>query len=140
MRANAVSAASTFGASFDPVADWVWYQGENDMHGVKGNALAKTGYACAQVALVNLWRKEWSAVKGTTSPAAPFGIVAIPGSGTEGGPNLGAMNQAQTGSYGSLPSPVMPATFIAETYDLNDPWGDKTCTPASGLFALPQAC
>ena len=26
MHANAVSAASTFGASFDPVADWVWYQ------------------------------------------------------------------------------------------------------------------
>ena len=28
MRANAVLAASTFGASFDPVADWVWYQGD----------------------------------------------------------------------------------------------------------------
>jgi len=26
MRANAVSAASMFGVSFDPVADWVWYQ------------------------------------------------------------------------------------------------------------------
>ena len=48
--------------------------------------------------------------EGTTSPTAPFGIVAIPGSGTEGGPNLGAMNQAQTGSYGSLPSPAMPET------------------------------
>jgi len=28
MRANAVLSASTFGASFDPVADWVWYQGD----------------------------------------------------------------------------------------------------------------
>lgn len=71
---------------------------------------------------MSLWRKEFN-----VEPDAPFGVVAIPGSGTEGGPNLGAMNQAQTGSYGSLPSPAMPGTFIAETYDLDDPWGDKTC-------------
>ena len=28
MRANAVSAASMFGASFDPEADWVWHQSD----------------------------------------------------------------------------------------------------------------
>jgi hypothetical protein len=101
--------------------------GENDMHGVKGNTLKHTGYACAQEALVRLFREKWSAVAGTTSPDAPFGIVAIPPSGTEGGPNLGAMNIAQTGSFGFLPNAAMPNTFIAETFDLNDPWGDKTC-------------
>lgn len=109
------------------VRGFLWYQGENDMHGVKGNVLDHTGYACAQVALVKLFREKWSVVPGTTDPEAPFGIVAIPPSGTEGGPNLGAMNIAQTGSYGSLPNAAMPNTFIAETYDLNDPWGDKTC-------------
>ena len=97
------------------------------MHVVKGNSIDHTGYACAQVALVKLFRAKWSAVEGTTASDAPFGIVAIPPSGTEGGPNLGAMNMAQTGSYGVLPNAAMPNTFIAETYDLNDPWGDKTC-------------
>ena len=28
MRANAVGAASTFGADFDPVADWAWYESD----------------------------------------------------------------------------------------------------------------
>jgi ABC-type sugar transport system substrate-binding protein len=28
MQANAVGAASTFGADFDPVADWVWYESD----------------------------------------------------------------------------------------------------------------
>lgn len=97
------------------------------MHGVKGNSLQKTGYACAMPSLVKLWREKWSAVSGTTDPNAPFGVVALPGSGSEGGPNMGAMNIAQTASYGTLPNPAMPNTFLAEAYDLNDPWGDKTC-------------
>lgn len=47
--------------------------------------------------------------------------------GAEGGPNMGAMRWAQTGNYGVLPNVVMPNTFLAQAYDLNDPWGDKTC-------------
>eukprot|EP00911_Craspedida_sp_UC1_P000370 UC1_evm1s284 len=99
---------------------FLWYQGENDMHGVKGSVIDHTGYACAMPALVKQWRQEWSKVPDTTSPQAYFGIVQIPPSGTEGGPNLGAMNIAQTGSYGTLPNPVMPNTFMAATFDLND--------------------
>ena len=109
------------------VKGWLWYQGENDMHGVKGNYLDKTGYACAMPALVQKWREEWSAEPGTTDANAPFGLVAIPSSGSEGGQNIGAMNWAQTASYGSLPNKAMPNSFIAEAFDLNDPWGDKTC-------------
>ena len=26
-----------------------------------------------------------------------------------------------------LPNPIMPNTFLAQAFDLDDPWGDKTC-------------
>jgi hypothetical protein len=64
-----------------------------------------------------------SATPGTTDPLAPFGIVTLASSGSEGGPNMGAMRWAQTGSYGVLPSPELPNTFLAQAYDLDDEWG-----------------
>ena len=42
---------------------------------------------------------------GTTDPNAPFGIVTLASSGSEGGPHMGAMRQAQTAGYGVLPGP-----------------------------------
>ena len=62
---------------------------------------------------------------------APFGIVTLASSGSEGGPNMGPMRQAQSASYGVLPGPEgsgMENTFIAQAYDLDDEWG-----PASGM-------
>ena len=109
------------------VKGFLWYQGENNMHGVKGNSVAKTGYGCQMPAMIDLWRAAWSAEKGTTDPNAPFGLVVLPGSGSEGGPNMGAMNWAQTANYGVTPNPAMPNVFSAQAYDLNDPWGDKSC-------------
>lgn len=106
---------------------FLWYQGENNMGGTKGNVLAHVGYACNQQALVAGWRKIWSATPGTTDPLAPFGIVTLASSGSEGGPNMGAMRMAQTASYGFLPNPEMPRTFLAQAYDLDDEWG-----PAAG--------
>ena len=38
----------------------LWYQGENNCHGTSGNSAQKVGYGCMQVALVDLWRREWS--------------------------------------------------------------------------------
>ena len=32
------------------------------------------------------------------------------------------MRWAQTASYGVLPNPEMPNTFLAQAYDLNDPY------------------
>jgi len=106
------------------VKGWTWYQGENDMRTVKGNSVATAGYACMMQALVQQWRALWSASPGTTSPEAPFGIVTLASSGSEGanGLAMGAMRQAQTGGYGSLPSPSMPNTFLAQAYDLDDEW------------------
>ena len=55
----------------------LWYQGENNMGGAKGNSLASVGYACRQKALVAGWRRVWSETPGTTDPMAPFGIVTL---------------------------------------------------------------
>ena len=80
---------------------------------------------------------------------APFGIVTLASSGSEGGSSraMGAMRQAQTAGYGVLPPPLtqqrhttsdasgggsgsdvsqMANTFMAQAYDLDDKWsGDQ---------------
>ena len=66
----------------------------------------------------------WSATPGTTDPLAPFGVVTLASSGAEGADAaMGAMRIAQTAGYGVLPSPDLPNTFLAQAYDLDDPWG-----------------
>ena len=84
------------------------------MGGQKGNSIANTGYACAMRQLVYGWRAVWSRVPGTTDPLAPFGVVTLASSGSEGGPDFGTMRIAQTASYGVLPSPELPNTFVAQ--------------------------
>ena len=37
------------------------------------------------------------------------------------------MRWAQTGSYGTAPNPAMPNVFVAQGYDLGDPWSNDTC-------------
>jgi hypothetical protein len=44
---------------------------------------------------------------------------------------MGAMRWAQTGNAGVLPSPALPRTFLAQAYDLDDPWG-PTAGPCFG--------
>eukprot|EP00051_Salpingoeca_urceolata_P018667 m.264243 g.264243 ORF g.264243 m.264243 type:complete len:778 (+) comp19248_c1_seq11:1238-3571(+) len=118
------------------VKGFTWYQGENNMGEVKGSAIHNIGYSCEQRQLVEGWRKAWSKTPGTTDPLAPFGIVTLASSGSEGGPNMGAMRQAQTAGLGVLPGPSMPNTFLAQAYDLDDPWG-----PAEGpCFKTWKCC
>jgi hypothetical protein len=96
------------------VRGFLWYQGENNMHGDPG------GYACMMPKMVQAWRKIWSHEPGTTPPDAPFGIVTIAPSGSEGASqHLSAFRWAQTGNYGVLPNPAMPNTFVAQTYDVS---------------------
>ena len=66
------------------------------MGGTKGSALANVGYACETEQLISGWRNIWSQTPGTTDPNAPFGIVTLASSGSEGGPDMGAMRVAQT--------------------------------------------
>ena len=102
-----------------PVVDmsikgWVWYQGENDMHNYFGNSAMNTGYSCLMERLVAQWRMLWSAEAGTTPPDAPFGIVTLAPSGTEGGSDIGTMRWAQTAGYGMAPNPALPNVFLAQ--------------------------
>lgn len=122
------------------VSGWIWYQGENNMGGTKGNAIANVGYGCEQRQLIAGWRAAWSVVPNTTDPDAPFGLVTLASSGSEGGPNMGAMRWAQTMNVGVLdpmaPSVApLPNVFSATVYDLDDPWG-----PAGGPCFTPWNC
>ncbi|KAL1496899.1 hypothetical protein AB1Y20_014479 [Prymnesium parvum] len=111
---------------------WVWYQGENDMHSYFGNSLLGTGYSCLMPRLVASWRELWGA------PDAPFGVVSLAPSGSEGGDDIGTMRWAQTAGYGVLPNAAMPHTFLAHAYDLNDPFSNTTCAKLTGCPSAPR--
>eukprot|EP00051_Salpingoeca_urceolata_P015083 m.193183 g.193183 ORF g.193183 m.193183 type:complete len:335 (+) comp18286_c0_seq1:1036-2040(+) len=97
------------------------------MHGVFGNSERGVGYSCMMPKLISEWRKLWSAEPGTTDPNAPFGLVTLAPSGSEGGNDIGSMRLAQTAGYGVVPNPAMPNTFLAQAFDLNDPWANISC-------------
>jgi hypothetical protein len=98
-----------------------------------GNSDRSSGYACLMERLVASWRRQWSSEPGTTDPLAPFGLVTLAPSGGEGSPDIGTMRLAQVASYGVLPNPVMPRTFVAQAFDLNDPFANmhKLCSAGS---------
>ena len=54
------------------IKGWLWYQGENNMGGTKGNSEASVGYACHQKGLVEGWRRVWSETPGTTGEKMVF--------------------------------------------------------------------
>ena len=96
------------------------------MHGYFGNSLDQSGYSCLAVKLISQWRSIWSKSSGT-APDAPFGVVTLPPSGSEGGADIRSMGHAQTGSWGIMPNPDMPNTFVAQAYDLDDPVTSLGC-------------
>ena len=62
----------------------------------KGNALFNVGYSCKQRELVKGWRAIWSETAGTTDPNAPFGIMTLASSGTEGASSTASGKQTRT--------------------------------------------
>eukprot|EP00494_Astrolonche_serrata_P032586 UN32855 len=104
-----------------------WYQGENNMHEDKGNWKNNTGYACMFKSMLEGWRKDWSVEPGTTESNFGFGIVTLASGTSEGGPDMGNMRWAQTLNYGVLPNPACPNCFMAQAYDLGDPWNGGGC-------------
>ena len=105
------------------VKGWLWYQGENNLQYDGGDSADGTGYACLLPRMIAQWRAVWSAVPGTTDPLAPFGLVSLAdGTDEAWGVNMAGLHWAQTASYGALPNPLMPNTFLASAYDLGDPW------------------
>lgn len=71
-------------------------------HNYFGSSLRKTGYACLMPKLVSSWRALWSQTPGTTDPNAPFGVVTLASSGSEGGADIRQMGIAQTAGYVTL--------------------------------------
>ena len=105
------------------VTGFLWYQGENNCGNVMGNSAAGMGYGCELPALVRDWRRVWSREPHTTDPLAPFGVVTLAAGGSEGfGQNMSDMRWSQTGNMGVLPNKRMPNTFLAQAFDLGDPW------------------
>jgi hypothetical protein len=118
----------------------VWFQGENNMMDPKGNSGVNVGYSCKQRELVKGWRSIWSETPGTTDPTAPFGLVTLASSGSEGGPNMGAMRLAQTAGFGVLPNDAIPKSFFAQAGDLEDAWGPAVGPCFSGFAAQWECC
>jgi len=71
------------------------------------------------------WRAAWSGgAPGTTDALAPFGLVTIHPVGCEGGSDIANLRHAQTANFGVLPNPVMPNVYLAQGFDLSDPWSN----------------
>uniref|UniRef100_A0A7S2UD85 Sialate O-acetylesterase domain-containing protein n=1 Tax=Attheya septentrionalis TaxID=420275 RepID=A0A7S2UD85_9STRA len=145
------------------IKGWIWYQGENNMENntVLGNSLYHSGYSCLMVQLIQSWRSLWSSTSSSTrsitdddpspmmatDPLAPFGVVALPTSGSVGTLEIGTMRVAQTGGFGVLPNPSMPHTFLVQAYDQDDPmrslYGDcwtGGCCPSPTSTTGTPAC
>jgi hypothetical protein len=105
------------------IAGWIYLQGENNCGGVMGSSATGSGYGCQMPKLVASYRRWFSAEPSTTAPLASFGICTLASSTSEGnGKNVAHMRWSQTGNYGVLPNAIMPATYVAQLFDLGDPW------------------
>lgn len=88
-----------------------------------GDALNGTGYACQTLNLIKQWRAVWSRTAGTTNAAFPFGIATLAAGTDEGfSYHMASFRWAQTANHGILPNKDMPNTFVAQGYDIGDPW------------------
>lgn len=106
----------------------LWYQGENSVAFDSGNSADRTGYGCMMQTLVSSWRKVWSLVPGTTDAGFPFGVVTLADGTSEGrGGAMRGFRWAQTANYGTAPNPAMGNVFVAEGYDIGDPWDTPNC-------------
>ena len=108
---------------------WIWYQGEFNLGSqhISGSSAGGYGYGCMLPELVRKWRAMWSEVPGTTAVDAPFGVATVAANGGwMGARDFGGFRHAQTANYGTLPNPQMPNTFLAQGYDVTDPWGQRS--------------
>jgi len=105
-----------------------WYQGENDCGGTMGNSATGVGYGCALPKMIAKYRSRWSSTPGTTDPLVPFGVVTLAAGTSEGsGRNMAGMRWSQTCNFGVLPNAACPNTFLAQAFDISDPWESFDC-------------
>ena len=106
----------------------VYYQGENDCGGTMGSSATNVGYGCALPKMIAKYRARWSSTPGTTDPLVPFGIVTLAAGTSEGnGKNMAGMRFSQSCNYGVLPNSACPNTFLAQAFDISDPWESFDC-------------
>eukprot|EP01083_Nonionella_stella_P016835 46991_1 len=106
----------------------LWYQGENNVGRFpSGNVLNNTGYSCMEKLMFTQWRSNWSVVADTTDPMFHVGIVTLAAGTSEGKqPFMGSFRWSQSLNYDILPNPAGENMFIAQGYDIGDPWA-KGC-------------
>jgi sialate O-acetylesterase len=106
-----------------------------------GNSETRTGYGCELPAMVDLWRSVWHVQEGGGDPPI-FGVATLAAGGSEGnGQHMGGMRWSQTANYGTLPNTAMRDSFLAQVYDLGDPWaamGDGNSNMDANHCALPD--
>lgn len=131
--ANCTANANLYHGNIQPFVNltlkgFLWYQGENNLAYDAGNYAEGTGYGCLFPRMVAAWRALWSVVPGTTDPMAPFGFVTLADGTDEGWSlNMARLQWSQTANYGYVPNPALPATFMAQGYDVGDPWDADLC-------------
>eukprot|EP00035_Acanthoeca_spectabilis_P005246 m.111533 g.111533 ORF g.111533 m.111533 type:complete len:302 (+) comp12934_c0_seq2:665-1570(+) len=133
------------------VAGWLWYQGENNCHGIMGNVMDNSGYGCALPALINGWRNVWAPASSGPDQRL-FGIATLAAGGSEGATqHMAGMRWSQTANFGRwTDNPALPNTFGAQAYGTSVPcagrralahnlrpciWGSTVCSPLSMNFA-----
>ena len=115
----------------------IWYQGENNVGSTPGNSEKKVGYGCQMKEMIKQWRTAFSQTPHTTDPEFPFGIVTVASGGSEGNDfNIGTFRSSQAANYGSLPNDDLPNTFVAQAYDLNDPYRTQPATSGGAAAAI----
>lgn len=98
------------------------------VYGDPGNSLRKEGYGCELPAMVKSWRASWWA-----SDTALFGVATLAAGGSEGnGHHMAGIRWSETTNFGVLPSPALPLSFLAQVYDLPDPWASMGDQPGAG--------
>jgi hypothetical protein len=111
------------------------------VYGHMGNSETRTGYGCELPAMVDLWRSVWHVQEGGGDPPI-FGVATLAAGGSEGnGQHMGGMRWSQTANYGTLPNTAMRDSFLAQVYDLGDPWaamGDGNSNMDANHCALPD--
>ncbi len=101
------------------LAGYLWYQGENNAKDDMGNSQKHEGYGCELSSMIRSWRQAWGLGD------LPFGLVTL-ASGTDEGHagHMSHMRWSQTANYGVVPNRAMPNVFLAQGYDIGDPWKD----------------
>eukprot|EP00483_Globobulimina_turgida_P005465 UN05475 len=89
--------------------------------------------------MIEQWRSNWSVSVNTTDPLFHFGLVTL-ASGTSEGYQayMGAFRWAQSLNYDVMPNPMGINTFIAQGYDIGEPWA-KGCAGYCNLTDAPYS-